>query len=348
MQTYADRVAALQQIARQLTDAGRPASTLRSAVLDMVAILSQAAGPFTLRRDGIERDEIHTANGLAVSPTMAAMCADDYLRTTLFLRGLHDAIDRMRHSITQRPVHVLYAGCGPYATLAVPLMTLFGAREACFTLLDLNPLSIDSAKSVVETLGLAAHVTGYQVADAAACRIAPQHQPDIILAEVMQNCLGKEPQVGVARHLLRQAPDARLVPEEIGIDLLLADPSREFDIDTLEREEAPRARDRIPVGRIFTLDRQQIASWEEITGKRLPAATVALPVAERRYRPLLFTTIRTFGNHRLQDYDSGLTLPVPLENLVASNPGERIRFHYQTGEDPRLVGEILPQREASP
>ena len=200
MHPHADQVAALRQIAGDLTDAGRPAHTLRSDVLDMVGILSRATGVFTPRSEGIERDEIQTPDGLAVSPTMAAMCADDYLRTILFLRGLHDAIARVRQSIGGRPVHVLYAGCGPCATLAVPLMTLFEAREACFRLLDVNPLSIDSARSVVETLGLAAHVTGCEVADAAACRIAPQHRPDIILAEVMQNCLRKEPQVGVARH----------------------------------------------------------------------------------------------------------------------------------------------------
>lgn len=50
------------------------------------------------------------SSGLAISPTLAAMCIRELFRTTAFIKGLGAAIKDAVHP--ERPVRVLYAGCG--------------------------------------------------------------------------------------------------------------------------------------------------------------------------------------------------------------------------------------------
>jgi hypothetical protein len=272
---------------------------------------------------------------------MAAMCAEDYIRTIQYIRGTHAAIVDVRKRFPDRPARVLYAGCGPQATLAVPLMMVFPPGEATFTLLDLHPESIESARSVIQFLGLASSVTAYEVIDATCYCIPADESPDLILVETMRACLEAEPQVAIARHLLKQAPEAVLIPEEVRMDLMLVDAAHEFDLKTGEGSREPIQRDRVHVGTVFTLNRKTVKEWENSPGVQLPGATIRMPDAvESRYQPLLFTTIRVYGDHRLKDYDSGLTCPRQPTIEGGIKPGTAIQFEYELGDHPRLHGKV--------
>jgi hypothetical protein len=272
---------------------------------------------------------------------MAAMCADDFVRTIEFIRGTHAAIVDIRERFPDRSARVLYVGCGPYATLGVPLMATFSSTEATFTLLDVHPESIASAQSIVDTLGLSESAASFETLDAGSYRICPDQPPDVILIEIMQACLESEPQVAITRHLLKQAPHAILVPEEVRVDLMLVDPSHEFDMTALEQNRDPTQRDRIPVGSVFVVNRETVSLWDGNRNHRLPASTVQIPDSlEQRYQPMLFTIIRTYKNHILMDYDSGLTCPRLLSIEGAFQPGDTIQFYYELGRHPRLIGEV--------
>ena len=329
----------LRELVELILDSRNPAYTLRPEILEITGILAASGTYETSRGEDIARGETHTPEGLAVSPTMAAMCADDYMRTILFLRGTHAAIVDLRASVTGRPVRVLYAGCGPWATLASPLMAVLPATEVSFTLLDLHPESIESASSVVETLGFRNHVKSFETVDAMAYHIDPEEPPDLIISEIMQVCLTVEPQVAVTRHLLAQAPDALIVPQDVRIDLALLDPSREFDVEPLKDGETRVERERIPVGTAFALNRETVGSWDGNRLDRIPAAALDMPAKlEQPYAPMLLTVIQVYGDHLLKDYDSGLTIPKPLP--VAARPGDRIQFSYELGATPRLEGTV--------
>ena len=113
-----------KQLAETILDQGNPAYTLRPEILEMANLL-EGLGTFkTSPHDDISKGETRTKHGLAVSPKMAAMCAEDYMRTIRFIRGTHDAILSIRKESPERPVRILYAGCGPHATLCIPLMVL--------------------------------------------------------------------------------------------------------------------------------------------------------------------------------------------------------------------------------
>lgn len=271
------------------------------------------------------------------------MCVEDYVRTIKFIRGTHAAIVHLRNRVTGRPVRVLYAGCGPRAPLAVPLMALFPPAEAMFTLVDMHSESMASVKSMVAGLGLGRSVAGFVTADATAYRVGADQPPDVILIETMQACLEMEPQVAITRHLLKQAPQAILIPQEVLIELTLLNPSREFTVDGGGQNQVFPQRDRIPVGPVFVLNHETAQSWEDRFSERLPALDVRVPdPLAPQYQPMLTTTIRVYGQHVLQDYDSGLTCPRRPWIKGAIQPGATIHFHYELGRHPALKGEVAP------
>jgi hypothetical protein len=279
--------------------------------------------------------------GLAISPTLAAMCLREPFRTLAFIRGLAEAIgDALR---PERAVRVLYAGCGPYALLAVPLMTVFPREQVTFTLLDIHQECLDSALALIDILGLAGHVAGGVCADATRYEIPADGKPDVIVSETMAVCLRNEPQVSIARHLLAQAPEARMVPRSVSVEACLLNGDREHVLvppDHLGEIPAPE-RDRIHLGKLFALDAAAIRSWRDMDGDRLPAGRVRIPdPVEGRYRPYLLTRIVVYGNHRLHDYDCSLTVPQPLRGKPQLTGGVALQFHYKLGPRPQLEYEV--------
>jgi hypothetical protein len=179
-----------------ILDSTNPASSLRPEVLEIVNVFDASGGlqhrPAQEEGADISAGETLSVDGLALSPLMAAMCADDYKRTVTFIRGLHAAIAAYRTQVSGRPVRVLYAGCGPFAMLAVPLMAVLAAEEVTFELLDMHAESVASANSIIDSLELAASVSASHVMNASDYQIDRDRPPDIILLEIMNACLEKE------------------------------------------------------------------------------------------------------------------------------------------------------------
>ncbi len=240
---------------------------------------------------------------------------------------------------------MLYVGCGPYAPLVIPLMTVLSSQEATFTLLDIHPESIASARCIVDTLGLADHLTHCEAVDAISYHIPAEHAPDIILIEVMQACLEAEPQVALTRHLLDQAPDAILIPEEIRVELAWVDPAHEFSANGLG-QNTNHFQERTPVSSLFTVNRETVHSWRNLTGNSLPGADLQIPdPLESRYQLMLFTLVQVYGDHLLKDYDSGLSSPRQFSGDRPVEAGNTVRFHYKLGRQPRLIGKVAAERQ---
>jgi hypothetical protein len=335
------RLGQLRSATSAILDSQRPNHSLRQEVAKMMTILTDSGAIHTIREEDILGGETRTLNGLALSPTMAATCGDDFVRTIEFIRGTHAAIWDIRKQHSDRPARVLYAGCGPCATLAVPLMSIFSPKEATFILLDVHPESIASVKSMVETLGLADSIASFVTVDAGSYRVDSDRPPDVILVEMMQACLESEPQVAITRHLQSEAPNAILIPEEVRVDLMLVDPSREFDLAGQERNGGKISRDRIRVGSVLVVNRETVNSWKSNCSNRLAGSAARIPDSmEERYQPMLFTRLRVYQDHILKDCDSGLTFPRVLSVEGTIRPGDTIEFHYELGREPRLKGEI--------
>ncbi len=309
-------------------------------VADLKAVILESAPFKPAEGSAIAEGESRLPSGLAVSPSMAARCANEPLRTHRFIEGLNRAVEAQLESEPGRAVSVLYAGCGPWATLALPLLAHYPASQLQLTLLDIHQESMDSAQALIEKLGLSDGVADYVVADACEYRIPEGEQPDIIVTETMSVALWNEPQVALSRNLLAQAPDAVLIPERVQIDLVLLDPAREHSVGGTEpsAELPPPERERVPLGEVFRLDRENIARWQGESGDTLPAATIRLPdFLDPRLQLTLMTSITTYDDISLRDYDCSLTVPTRLKTEAPVVAGKELKLEYQLGSCPGFI-----------
>ena len=201
-------------------------------------------------------------------------------------------------------LEVVYAGTGPFAPLAIPLMPMPGVH---WTLIDIHDAATSSVRRLLDRLGIDATVVQ---ADATTYQHpVPIH---IAITETMQRALRKEPFVAVTRNLRRQlAPRALLVPERVAVDFALLDPIAE---QTRWNGDAVASR------------HERLATAVEITAAREMTEPIDVMMPRDGQWPALLTRIDVFGDHRLDDYESGLTMPEILWPLAPSRAGNVVRF----------------------
>src|SRR5438046_4021242 len=108
----------LERLTDQLLSAESENAALRDAATGLHSLLANLAG---LKEASTNRDDnssIALDTGLAISPKDAARSLLDYRRTAQFLRGLRESITKAQEHFFDRPLEVLYAGCGPFAPFA--------------------------------------------------------------------------------------------------------------------------------------------------------------------------------------------------------------------------------------
>lgn len=274
-----------------------------------------------------EMNCIHTGAGVAIGTTWAALCLDDALRTKRFVSGLFQAVSAVM-ARRPGPVHVLYAGTGPWATLFVPLTTRFTPEQLRVTCLEINPGSLAKVEKTLTALGLSDYVEEYILADAATHIIAGKTPVDVMLSETMQYCLIDEMQVPIVMNLMAQLDDeVIMVPERITLSLGVLTEHKTKGVNR-------------SLGNIFTLDRASLKAYVP-QGEHGDFPTLRLPVPELNGLPAgplaILTTIDVFGNQKLTHYESGLTYPQLVgEYPTVDNPLTAIDFTYQLVPTPLL------------
>ena len=304
---------------------------LREAANRLHSLFSNFGG-----RDGSENSQdsqvIVLPTGTAICPTDAGRCILDFARTSKFLRGVHQAILSAQEKFPHQPIEVLYAGCGPFAPLAIPLVTRFGPDHLQFTLLDIHGRSIESVRRIIHRLGFDAYVRDYVQADAATYVYQPQAALHIAIIETMQKALEKEPQVANTANISPQlCPGGILIPEKISVDACLVDTSKEFSVlpaEIDETKEFETERVRIKLGRLLELTSQNATD-------SLPPVTVNIPgELDRKLELMLVTTVNVFDSMVLGEYESAITYPVPVREFDQNDFGTQIGFQYSIGSKP--------------
>lgn len=293
-------------------------------------------------------DATRLPKGEAISPRDAAACVLDAARTSKFLRGLHAAVLEAQKRFPGATIEILYAGCGPFAPMAIPLTTRFSSAEIRFTLLDIHQRSLDSARLIFHTLGKDAFVRDYVQADAALYRHEAAHVIHIVVVEAMQAALEKEPQVAITMNLASQlCPGGIFIPERITIGCYLCDPAKEFagvvsgvwPAHSLSAERGGSVR--FNLGVVLELVARpcgDLLATSKIADPAPPSLTPKLfkipGEVESASCLMLSTVVTVFGSVTLQEYESGLTYPKFLWDAGRIQPGQLIEFTYQLGDKP--------------
>lgn len=270
---------------------------------------------------------IFLSTGKAISPGQAASCLLDIHRTAVFTRGIYKAILELRRTIAG-PINILYAGCGPYATLVTPLTTQFSPQDVRFYLLDVNQESLDAVKKLYQHLQAENYIEGFICADAAGFKADfPVH---LAVVECMQKALAREPQVAIMQNLAPQlVPGGILIPQEISVTAQILNQDREMQAKFDDGVDPGR----IDLGAVYCI------SQSAPTGQQ----PVILDVPEdtgTNDELFLFTDVKVFEDERLEGWSSSLTIPFPVMNIVGERGG-KIMFKYEISQEPGFRWRVL-------
>ena len=334
-QTYLEQ---LKEFTDELLTQNHPGK-LRGAAFRLHSLFSGITGLSDDVADSENHRNTILPTGKAISPVDAGRCVFDFMRTAKFLRGLNDALLELQKRFPGERLEILYAGCGPFATLIAPLATKFGAGQIQISLLDIHDRSLKSVRLVFKACGLEAYLGDCVQADASAYRHPrPLH---LVVTETMQMALRKEPQVAVSYNLAPQLREGGiLVPQKITVDACLYNPATEItfvsgDGDCFSAESAENKRVRIKVGRIFEMTAENRRDTPE--RQSLPPVVLALPKpTNEKLKLLLATTVTVFESVVLEEYDSGITYPYMLKGFAPDECGDRIEFTYHLGSRPEF------------
>jgi hypothetical protein len=254
---------------------------------------------------------------------------------------LESAVRAAQQRFPGECIEIVYAGCGPFALLALPLTQRLSADEIRFTMLDLHERSLELARALFEKLDIAHYVREWVQCDAVTYR-HPRDRPfHILVSETMRKALASEPQVAITQNLVAQmTAGGLLVPERIIIGAALDDMTDAEWLHSEDLRAAPelgRRPNAVELGTILELS----ATLPPPDADGLfPPVMVTIPEGPPRYL-LLTTRIHTFGDIVIDDYESGLTYPAVLKSLGRLRAGSKVEIQYALGIDPRFRCRVM-------
>lgn len=314
---------------------------LRAAAIRLHSLFSSLTGVDADPVHRADEDDTILPSGKAIAPEDAARCILDFARTSKFLRGVHEALLAAQERFPDQPIEILYAGCGPFAPLAIPLASRFAADKIQFTLLDIHSRSLSAARQIMESLGLFAYVREYVEADAASYVHSTPASLHLVIIEAMQRALEKEPQVAITLNLAPQlCQGGILVPEKVTVSACLYDPKKEFltlpagsDSSDESLNTVETGRVRVHLGRVFEMT--AATALELAAQPALPVAAIEIPKeGDENLKLMLVTEVTVFDSIVLEEYESGITTPVIVHDFSNADYGAQLQFQYALGSKP--------------
>jgi hypothetical protein len=334
MQNYIEKLRGITEILLKPED---DYAELTQAINDLYFIFSSAS---QLKADDDQtRLDMYLPKGKAIGSTWAAMCVKELMRTKRFLRGLYFGIKAAQEKFPNTSIHILYAGTGPFATLALPMTTVFTSQEINFTFLEINPLSIDLLKNTLRAFSAENYVNDIIQCDASVYTSDKNKPIHLVLTETMQNALQKEPQVSITMNLVPQMlPEGILIPQNIKIDAVLMSPKKNFE--RMTNPDWQEQKYYHPIKTIFELNMATPVKnpIKKVTDSvSFPEVEVELPSGiDPDYSELsLFTNIQVFGDVDLTNWQCSLNIPKKLMSIdQRSETSNKMSFQYIISDKP--------------
>lgn len=289
--------------------------------------------------------EQQVSGGIALSPVEAARCLEDYIRTARFIRGSYFAIKELLIRFPLEKIQVLYAGCGPLATLLLPLLPLFKKEQLAVTLLDINTYSTRSVERLVNTLQLDGYIQSIICTDASSYKHPEGKALHMILTETMFYALVREPQVTVTTNLTPQLhPEGLLIPEEITVSMrfgFLASEVAFREGQIPSATDVSQNKEQREIFPVFSLNKktQSGNGFFTFTSKWFP-----VPDSYNQCPDVcLLTSVSIFNNILIAPGESLITNPCCVYSLFNIGSHSRFRLHYSCKDIPSWSVEIPGQ-----
>lgn len=290
---------------------------------------------------------------------------NDIYRVKAFIRGIDQAVSAVPED---KILHIVYPACGPFAPLLLPLLSHYKNKAGMLkrlkvSLIDIQPGAIKVLDQAIADLELTDCQITTHCMDIMAYE--PEEGIDLVVMEAMQHGFTREGHLAFLLHLLPfMNEDCRLLPEKISIQACLSNTEQEYNEQWKEQDRAHSdlinpaiQQQRIPLGEILevskpSLDKMKVLSLGNSI-QMVECNQIMLPkdVPDISEKTLLISTVVTvFGEERINEYDSGISLPVPEMSVCidfkpqAPEPddllvksGDKLKFYYKMGSTPGLL-----------
>lgn len=284
--------------------------------------------------------DVLLSQGVAINPKLAAQCFTDYLRTHRFMLGTYQCVLQL---INQgiKPVQILYAGTGPFATIVLPLLYLFSEDEISITTIEINNDSYKAANRLIRKLKKEKYFDSTLLTDA--ITYSPDREFDIIISETMDKALTREPQLAIFSNLINYlSPTGQLIPECIKVDLVASSIYLEKDVpyycfDDKETRQVNQ-KHRQFIDNVISADRHFFETQTLIPNQSLFLKTVKTSQITENLNELIFTTeLVVFDDVVLLEDDSTLTKKYICYSFTAMDKGKEFDVHYLNNDSPRIA-----------
>ncbi|SRX76464.1 SAM-dependent methyltransferase [Aequorivita antarctica] len=334
----------LAKITQTLISEEVDSGVLKNSIEELKLLLERVSG---LNQKGVVNSEnIALLAGKAIGPKWAGMCLEDTTRTRKFITGIHKAIQEVLIKNPKKPVTILYAGTGPYATLILPLLSLYKPSELQLILLEVNTISIENLKKIIKGFDAYEYIKAIYHCDASNFIIPSEFDADILLLECMQHALLREPQVDITYNLLPQLKkEAILIPEKISLHLALIDTDKKKEYLSIEDNKSEKDYYENSEA-VFTLNKAEILQ----NSLNFKKESFHFPEKETHFSKeqlgnydfiAVSTEITIFKNISLEIDESGLTVPLLLADLNYDQNVIGAKTQYIMGTDPGLASQLV-------
>lgn len=282
------------------------------------------------------------SSGLCISPANAANCIKGYRRTLAYWRALQLALEN--YSLEQ-PITLVYPGCGPLATLVLPILFAVYPHKMNITFIDYHQSALEHLQQQILATNNVQIECRFICADAT--KWQPDSDIDILILECMLKGLDDEGHVGIVNHFSPfLKPNASLIPEEIEVKAAWVNMpaesvycQREYDDDKLPDAEQLK-QFRMPICDVFKLDRN---TYQKVNNNQIPCLDLVwIDKPSSTYHFALTMRLKLLNNTWLEEYADGITMPF-FPELIQSNDREIVSSlsgYYQLGENPGFVFNI--------
>lgn len=300
--------------------------------------------------------------GFAMSPANAITTIQDVYRVSGFIRAIDLAIKDLKDIFEDKPLHIVYPACGPLAPLLVPLLVyynsnnIYSAKDIKVTFIDIQEGAVISLVNLLKLMQLDSFVEDIKCMDA----VDYKSEKDIhlVVLEAMQHGFTKEGHLSISKHFSHLLhPSGLFLPQNIRVSAILAVGEQEYNVQfkdekfvsSFAKKEEVQNR-RVPVGKIFDVNKETLRNMEiielDVNTRLIKCSSHIIPdfeQGEEQYIMLFTTNIHIYKDEHIDEYDSGITHPLPDMNICVNfipntdkqesdiylNSGDTITFYYK-------------------